>query len=241
LINEEFVKMLGYKSPQEAVGQDIVYMAGDEVHFKVAGVMKNFHQRSLKEKFDPILCYYPNASNWKYMSINLKAKNASASLSDLEKLYKKTFPGSPFEYFFLDEYFNRQYQADSRLGNVFGLFSVLAIIVACLGLLGLSSFVIKLRTKEIGVRKVLGASVVGLLVMLSKDFVKLVCIASVIAIPVIYYLSNIWLDNYAFHIKLGLSVFIIPPILLLILTLITICIQSLKTALKNPVKSLKSD
>ncbi|WP_254412678.1 ABC transporter permease [Dyadobacter diqingensis] len=124
---------------------------------------------------------------------------------------------------------------------MFGLFSILAIIVACLGLLGLSTFVIKLRTKEIGVRKVLGASVIGLLVLISKDFVKMVCIASVISIPVIYYLSNAWLENYAFHITPGLSVFIIPPVLLLILTLITICKQSLKTALTNPVKSLKSE
>ena len=241
LINEEMVKTLGFKSPEEAVGKIIFYMAGDDVQLKVAGVMKNFHQRSLKEKIDPILCYYPNFSNWKYLSVNLKSENASKSLAEVEKLYQKTFPGSPFDYFFLDEYFDRQYKADARLGNVFGLFSILAIIVASLGLLGLSSFVIKLRTKEIGVRKVLGASVVGLLVLISKDFVKMVCIASLISIPVIYYLSNAWLENYAFHITPGLSVFIIPPVLLLTLTLITICTQSLKTALTNPVKSLKSE
>lgn len=241
LINEEMVKVLGYKSPEEAVGQDIVYMGDDEFHFTVGGVMKNFHQRSLKEKFDPILCYYRDMASWKYMSINLKADNTSKGLAQVEKVYQKLFPGSPFEYFFLDEYFNRQYQGDSRLSNVFSLFSVLAIIVACLGLLGLSSFVIKLRTKEIGVRKVLGASVLGLLVLISKDFVKMVCAAAIISIPVIYYLSNAWLENYAFHITPGLSVFIIPPVLLLLLTLATICTQSLKTALTNPVKSLKSE
>lgn len=241
LINEEIVKALGYKSPEEAVGQDIVLMGDEDVHFTVGGVMKNFHQRSLKEKFDPILCYYQDMSSWKYISINLNANNASNGLAQVEKVYQKLFPGSPFEYFFLDEYFNRQYQSDSRLSNVFSLFSVLAIIVACLGLLGLSSFVIKLRTKEIGVRKVLGASVIGLLVLISKDFVKMVCAAAIISIPVIYYLSNAWLENYAFHITPGLSVFIIPPVLLLLLTLATICTQSLKTALTNPVKSLKSE
>lgn len=242
LINEEIVKALGFKSPEEAVNQDIIFVLGeDDIHCKVGGVMKNFHQRSLREKFDPILCYYPNRSRWKYISLNLKANDASGSLAAVEKLYQEAFPGSPFEYFFLDEYFNRQYQADGRLSNVFGLFSILAIIVACLGLLGLSSFVIKLRTKEIGVRKVLGASVVGLLVLISKDFVKMVFVASLISIPVIYYLSNAWLENYAFHITPGLSVFIIPPVLLLTLTLITICTQSLKTALTNPVKSLRSE
>lgn len=241
LINEEMAKTLGFKSAKEAIGKNILYMSDDEVQLNVVGVMKNFHQRSFKEKIDPILCYYPNFSQWKYLSVNLKANDTSKSLSEVEKLYQKTFPGSPFEYFFLDEYFNRQYKADSRLSTMFGLFSILAIIVACLGLLGLSSFVIKLRTKEIGVRKVLGASVIGLLVLISKDFVKMVGIASVISIPVIYYLSNAWLENYAFHITPGLSVFIIPPVLLLILTLITICTQSLKTALTNPVKSLKSE
>lgn len=241
LINEELVKALGYKSPEEAINQDIIFTWGQDFQCKVGGVMKNFHQRSFKEKFDPIIFYSPENSDWRYISIKLNAKNPSQSLADVEKIYVKTFPGSPFEHFFLDEYFDRQYKGDSRLSNIFGLFSILAIIVACLGLLGLSSFVIKLRTKEIGVRKVLGASVVGLLVLVSKDFVKMVCIASVISIPVIYYLANNWLENYAFHITPGLSVFIIPPILLMILTLITICTQSLKTAMTNPVKSLSSE
>jgi len=242
LINEEVVRALGYKTPNDALNQDIIWLWGNkEVHCKVSGVIKNFHQRSLKEKFDPILFYYPEMSDWKYMSIKLPADNQSKGLSEVEKLYQKTFPGSPFEYFFLDEYFDRQYKADGRLGNVFGVFSILAIIVACLGLLGLSSFVIKLRTKEIGVRKVLGASVIGLLVLISKDFIKMVCVSSAISIPVIYYLANNWLENYAFHITPGISVFIIPPVLLLALTLTIICTQSLKTALTNPVKSLSSE
>ncbi|WP_159469887.1 ABC transporter permease [Dyadobacter sp. 3J3] len=242
LINEEIVKALGFKSAEEAINQDIKFVLGeDDVLCKISGVVKNFHQRSLKEKFDPILFYYPNYQGGKYISVKLKAADASRGISDLESLYKKAFPGNVFEYFFLDEYFNRQYEADARLGNVFGLFAILAIMVACMGLLGLSSFVIKLRTKEIGIRKVLGASVSGLLVLISKDFVKLVCIASVIAIPVIYLAASTWLDNYAFHIALGISIFIVPPLLLLIVTLITICLQSLKAALTNPVKSLRNE
>ncbi|MBD2751590.1 ABC transporter permease [Spirosoma validum] len=242
LINEEVAKALGYKSAKEAVNQDIKFTLGqDDIHCKVVGVMKNFHQRSLKEKYDPILFYYPTRTEWKYISVTMHGSEATRSIADVETLYRKAFPGNPFEYFFLDDYFNRQYQADSRLGNVFGLFAVLAIIVACLGLLGLSSFVIKLRTKEIGIRKVLGASVSGLLVLMSKDFVKLVCVASVIAIPVIYLVARTWLDNYAFHISLGWAVFLVPPILLLTITLLTISIQSFKAALTNPVKSLRSE
>jgi putative ABC transport system permease protein len=242
LVNEEIVKALGYKSAEEAVNQEIKFTLGqNDIQCKILGVMKNFHQRSLKEKFEPILFYYPSQTEWKYISVNLKGADAAKGIAEIEALYKKAFVGNPFEYFFLDEYFNRQYQADSRLGNIFGLFAVLAIIVACMGLLGLSSFVIRLRTKEIGIRKVLGASVSGLLVLISKDFVKLVCIASVVAIPVIYYAASAWLDNYAFHMGLGISVFLVPPLLLLVLTLLTICVQSLKAALTNPVKSLKSE
>ncbi|TLV01017.1 ABC transporter permease [Dyadobacter luticola] len=242
MVNEEVVTALGYKNAAEAIDKDIKFTLGQyDLSCKIVGVVKNFHQRSLKEKFDPILFYYPTRTEWKYISVNVKGANAAKSIANVEKLYKKAFPGNPFEYFFLDEYFNRQYQADSRLANVFGLFSVLAVIVACMGLLGLSSFVIRLRTKEIGIRKVLGASVSGLLVLISRDFVKLVCIASLIAIPIIYFTAKSWLDSYAFHMGLGISVFLVPPILLLTLTLLTICVQSLKTALMNPVRSLRSE
>ena len=148
LINEEMVKALGFKSPGEAVGKNILYMSGDEVQLNIVGVMKNFHQRSLKEKIDPILCYYPNFSNWKYLSVNLKANNTSKSLSEVEKLYQKTFPGSPFEYFFLDEYFNRQYRGDSRLSNVFSLFAILAIIVAALGYWGFPALSLNSEQKK---------------------------------------------------------------------------------------------
>ena len=242
IINEEVVKALGYKSAEEAIDQEALFRLGQEdLPCRIIGVMKNFHQRSLKEKFDPILFYYPAYSSWKYISVNLNVSNASKNISDIENSYKKAFPGNPFEHFFLDAYFDQQYQGDNRLGNVFGLFAVLAIVVASMGLIGLSSFVIKLRTKEIGVRKVLGASVTGLLVLVSKDFVKMVGFASVIAIPVIYFSARDWLNGYAFHIGLGWTIFIIPPVLLLTITLITICLQSLKTALTNPVKSLRSE
>ncbi|HEX5026584.1 MAG TPA: ABC transporter permease [Agriterribacter sp.] len=242
LINEEIVKAMGYKSPEEAINQEITFTLGqDDIRCRVLGVMKNYHQRSLKEKYDPILYYFPSWAGWKYVSVNISVTDLNKNLAGIERMYKNAFPGNPFEYFFLDEYFNRQYQADQRLGNVFGLFAVLAILVACLGLLGLSSFVIKLRTKEIGIRKVLGASVSGILVLISKDFVKLVCIASVIAVPVTWWVAKEWLNNYAFHINLSLFIFLIPPLLLLAIALTTICLQSLKTALTNPVKSLRTE
>lgn len=242
LINEEVVKALGYKSPEEAINKEIIFRLGpNDTRSRVIGVVKNYHQRSFKEKYDPILYYYPSWAGWKYISINIQTANLTDNLAAIETSYKKTFPGNPFEYFFQDDFFNRQYQTDQRLGNVFGLFAVLAIVVACLGLLGLSSFVIKVRTKEIGIRKVLGASVSGILVLISKDFVKLVCLSAVVAIPLVYWAATEWLNNYAFHISLTWFLFVIPPMVLLLIALLTICLQSLKTALNNPVKSLRSE
>lgn len=242
LINEEVVKALNYRSAKEAVNQEVVFKLGpNEVKARVLGVIKNYHQRSLKEQYDPILYYYPSYAGWKYVSVNVSVADLNKNLSQIESVYKQAFPGNPFEHFFQDDFFNRQYLSDQRLGNVFGLFAVLAIIVACMGLLGLSSFVIKLRTKEIGIRKVLGASVSGILVLISKDFVRLVCIAAVIAIPLVYWGAREWLNNYAFHIRLNWLIFIVPPLTLLLIALLTICLQSLRTALSSPVKSLRSE
>jgi putative ABC transport system permease protein len=242
LINEVTAEELGFKAPEEAVNQEIIVTLGtDEIHCQVAGVMKNFHQRSLKEKYDPILCYYPSRAAWKYVSVKLNTSNLANSISGIEKLYKNSFAGNPFEYFFLDDYFNRQYKSDQRLGSVFGLFAVLAIIIACLGLLGLSSFMITLRIKEIGIRKVLGASVSSILFLFSKDFMRQVIIASVIAVPVIYFAAQKWLTNYAFHINLSWFIFVVPPLLLLIISLITVSFQSLRAVLSKPVKSLRSE
>jgi putative ABC transport system permease protein len=242
LINEAVASALGYKNPEEALNQNIVFTLGqNNIDCQVVGIVKNYHQRSFKENYDPILYYFPAWVNWKYISVHINTANLTNDLASIEKLYKSSFPGNPFEYFFQDEFFNKQYITDQRLGNVFGLFAVLAIAVACLGLLGLSSFVIKLRTKEIGIRKVLGASLSSILVLFSKDFIRLVIIASLIATPVIYFTAHNWLANYAFHIPVSWFIFVIPPVLLLVIALGTVCMQSLRAALANPVKSLRSE
>ena len=243
VVNEEVVKGLGYKNDQAAINQPIIFKYGmNNINAEIIGVIRNYHQRSLKEAYDPILYYYPkNYTRWGYISIRLNTERLSQDMAFFEKTYKNIFAGNAFEYFFLDDYFNRQYQDDQRFGGIFSLFTGLAIFVACLGLLGLSSFIIRLRTREIGVRKVLGASVYSLLVLCSRDFVKLVCLAAVIATPIIYFLANRWLDNYAFHIHLSWVIFILPPLLLLFVSLITTGLHSVKAALANPVKSIKSE
>ncbi|HEX5155489.1 MAG TPA: FtsX-like permease family protein [Parafilimonas sp.] len=246
MVNEEVVKALGYKNNEAAIHQRIIFWYGmGETNAEIIGVVKDYHQKSLKETYVPILYIYHSLNhtwnNWKYLSVRINTNNAAQSLASIQASYKNIFSGFPFDYFFLNDYFNNQYQADERFDKVFSLFTGLAIFVACLGLLGLSSFVSRLRTKEIGIRKVLGASVYSILVLFSKDFVKLVCIASVIAIPVSYFIAGRWLRNYAFRIELSWYIFIIPPLLLLLIALTTISIESLKAALSNPVDSIRTE
>ena len=242
LVNEMVVKALGYKNNEAAVNQDIIFSYGPgELSGQIVGVVRNYHQRSLKEGYDPMLYWYPAYDNWRYFSVQLKADHLQQTLAGIERAYKNVFAGNPYEYFFLNEYFGRQYQSDLRFGKVFGLFTGLAIFVACLGLLGLSAFMIRLRTKETGIRKVLGASIYSLLILFSKDFVKLVAVATVIAIPLVYWGASQWLRSYAFHIRLEWFIFVGPPLLLLAISLTMIGVQSLKTALANPVDSLKTE
>jgi len=242
LVNEAVVRGLGFKSNEEALNKEVIFAIGPgEARAEIIGVLKNYHQRSLKEPFDPVLYYYPAWSNWSYFSLNINTANLGENISSVQNAYKQAFAGEAFEHFFLSEYFDRQYKSDKNFGNVFGLFTVLAIFVSCLGLLGLSSFMIKMRTKEIGVRKVLGASVQSILVLFSKDFIRLVLFASVIALPIIYIGANKWLSNYAFRIHPGWYIFVLPPLLLLFIALVTISIQSIKAALVNPVKSLRTE
>jgi putative ABC transport system permease protein len=242
LVNEKVVAALGYATNEAAINQNIIFSYGPgEMQGQIVGVVRNYHQRSLKEDYDPMLYWYPAYDNWRYFSLQVKAEHLPQTLARIESVYKDLFTGNPYEYFFLNEYFGRQYQSDERFGKVFGLFTALAIFVACLGLLGLSAFMIRLRTKETGIRKVLGASIYSLLVLFSKDFVRLVAVATIIAVPLVYWGASQWLRNYAFHIRLGWLVFAGPPLLLLAISLAMIGVQSMKTALANPVDSLKTE
>jgi len=242
LVNEEVVKALGFKNNEAAIHQQVMFSYfNGENKGEIIGVVKNYHQRSLRELYDPILYVYPSSNFCTYLSVHINMNNLAKDLTSIGASYKGIFEGSPFGYFFLNEYFNNQYQADQRFGKVFTLFTVLAIFVACLGLLGLSSFVSRLRIKEIGIRKVLGATIYSILVLFSKDFVKLVLLATAVAIPIFYFVANIWLRNYAFHIKFDWAMFVMPPLLLLFISLLTISIQSIKAALANPVKSIHTE
>jgi putative ABC transport system permease protein len=240
IINERLAKDLSFEPASSAVNKQIICVLGvNDRLCNVVGVIKDYHQKSLKDKFEQMLFYYPNFSEKKYFSIKLSAGDLSSTIASIEKSYKDIFPGSPFDYFFLDDYFNKQYAPDVRLGKVFMLFTFLAIIVACLGLWGLSSFILRLRIREVGIRKVLGASVNSLLLLLTKDYIRLAAIAATITLPVTYYFSNRWLENFAFHFKPGLLVLIFPALILLLISVITVFFQTLRASLATPVKALK--
>jgi len=242
MVNEKVLESLGYQNADEAVDQLVYFGLGERAWLgTIVGVVKNHHQRSLKDGYDPILFFPAPGFSGQYFTINLTINNPSETISYIEDQYERAFPGNAFEYFFLDGFFDRQYAADQQFGKVFGLFSGLAIIVACLGLFGLSTFMISQRTKEIAVRKVLGATISSMVYLFSRDFVKLTVLANVIALPLVYLAAQRWLSTFAFHTNIGWMTFLIPAVLLLIISVATVAVQTVKTGLADPVRSLRSE
>jgi putative ABC transport system permease protein len=202
-------------------------------------VVKNHHQLSLKENYDPILYFFPSFPYWKYFSLRLETRNLEETIGAVKRVYSEAFPANAFEYFFLDDHFNKQYENDRQFGTIFGVFTVMAIVIACLGLFGLGVFTVTQRTKEIGIRKVLGASSSAILLLFSKDSVRLLIISYVIAVPLIYLAVDNWLKNFAFHIGMEWQMFLLPPLFLLIISVATITIVCLRAALMSPAVSLR--
>jgi putative ABC transport system permease protein len=241
IISETLARDLGFYPASSAVNQPIYCLfANDEQLCNVVGVVKDYHQRSLKEKYQPIIYYCPLKAQWKYVSIRLKRDHAATTLAAIEKKYTDIFPESPFASFFLDDYFNIQYLPDQRLGKVFLLFSVLAIVIACLGIWGLSAFTLRLRVREVAIRKILGAPVRSLLLLLTADYFKLAALAAILTLPVIYMFSKQWLDNFAFHFEPGLLLCIAPSAIILIISLGTVLLQTLKVSKQSPTKVIQA-
>ncbi|MBL0739817.1 ABC transporter permease [Chryseolinea lacunae] len=242
LINELMSRKLGYAKPEDAVNEKVAFGMGPrEQHGEIVGVIKNYHQVSLHENYEPMMFIQPEFFSWNYISVHLEAGNMTASIDAVKKLYDEAFPNNAFEYFFLDEYFNRQYNSDVRLGAVFGIFTGLAIVIACLGLLGLSIFAVVHRTKEVGIRKVLGASVPTILALFSRDFIKLLLVAYVVAIPFVYFGVNRWLSDFAFHISPGWDVYLVPLVILALISITTVGFICFRAATANPTQSLRQE
>jgi putative ABC transport system permease protein len=239
LVNEAAVKALGLKSNDEAVGKMFSY--GDRKG-RLIGVINDFHFESMHQKIVPLVLLMP-PSEFFYgrISVKISGKNIPAALAHIEKTWKQFLPETPYEFSFLDENFARLYESEQRQGTIFTIFSFIAIFLACLGLFGLSAFAISQRIKEIGIRKVLGASTASIVNLLSMDFLKLVGISAVFAFPVAYYAMHLWLEDFAYRINIPWWAFIMAGIIAAAIALGTIGIQAIKAALSNPVKNLRTE
>ncbi len=232
LINEEVVKLMGGKS---VVGKRFDFGSSRCI---IIGVMKNFHYQQVQNNIEPIALYVsPGAL--KYAIIRLQAQNVMGSIDAVKAAWQKVNPLFPFEYTFFDQDFSESFRTEEKIGTIFQYAAIFAIMIACLGLFGLASYMVEQRTKEVGIRKVLGASTPGIAVMLSKEFIRWILIANIIAAPVTYYLMDMLLMNYAYRISIAWWLFAVAAILTLTIALMTISYQSIKAARSNPVDSLK--
>lgn len=241
ILNQSSAQLLDFEDPKTAVGEKIgIQNFWGVSEYEIIGVVADYHQNTLQHDYEPIAFFYEMFDGHYVVQID-PSQNTSMSnvIAFLKSQWEEVLPSNPFNYYFLDAYFNRQYQADQRFGKIFGLFSILAILIACLGLLGLSSYTAVQRTKEIGIRKVLGASLQSILSLLSKDFVKLVIIAGIPALPLAYWAMHQWLQNYAFRIDISWWLLALPLLLVLLLALLTVSFHTIRAALTNPVESLR--
>jgi putative ABC transport system permease protein len=240
MLNRKIIETLGYKNPEDAVSQLVKFGLGADTWVgEIVGVSENFSQQSLRNDYEPLI-FFP-ASFGEYFTVNLETTNLQATIEHIKEKFEISFPGNPFDYFFMDDHFSRQYASDQQFAKVFGLFTGLALFIAGLGLYGLSLFMVSQRTKEMAIRRTLGASISNMVGLFSRDFIALIVIANLIALPFAYFLADLWLSNFAFRISIGWLMFIVPPVVLLVISLSTICIQTIRAASTNPVKLLRSE
>jgi putative ABC transport system permease protein len=237
ILNETAVAQLGFANVADALNKN-VNVGGDTLH--VIGIAADYHHQGLQKAINPmVIILRPNVRT--YYSVKFGASQAAQTIKAVKDSWDRYFPQDPFNYFFLDESFAQQYRADSRFGEVFGLFATLAIAIACFGLLGLSAYNVIQRTREIGIRKVLGATERSLVFLLSKEFLWLVLISLVIAIPLSWWVMHSWLQDYAYRITIQWWVFALGGFLALLIALTTVGLQAFRAAIANPVKSLRSE
>lgn len=237
VVNEETVKNFGYTSPHDIIGKRFSQWGREG---KIIGVIKNFNFQSLHQDIKP-LSIRVDLKSCHFITMHVSAANLPATIAAVENKWKAAIPNRPFSYFFVDESFDRQYRAEERFGNLFFDFALLAIFISCLGLLGLASYSTTQRTKEIGIRKVMGASVGSIAGLLSKDFLKLVLVAIVIALPVAWFAMNRWLQDFAYRSTIPWWIYLVTGIIATLIALTTISFQAIKAAVANPVKSLRTE
>jgi putative ABC transport system permease protein len=246
IINETAVKTLGLGTPEQAIGKPLhwnVWSDSNPDSLKkgsVIGVVRDFHISSLHTPINAtVLQIFPDAAY--KVALKVDAKNISQTIARVESVWNKFSPAYPLSYQFLDENFAKMYKSEEKLSVLLGIFTAVAIFIGCLGLLGLATYTAEQRVKEIGIRKTLGATVSNIIILLSKDFVKLVLLAVLIASPVAWWVMNKWIQDYAYRIRIGWEVFAIAGGAALLIAVLTVSFQAVRAAIANPVKSLRTE
>jgi putative ABC transport system permease protein len=239
ILNEAAIKMIGFKNAEDAVGKTFEYC---QRRGKILGVTKDFHHEALHEPIVPLVFFMPPQNTfYNAISIKVDGKNTTAAIAYLKEVWQKFIPKQPFEYRFLDQSFQEAYDREQKLSKIFFTFAGIAIFIACLGLYGLTTYTIEQRTKEIGIRKVLGASVNDILILVNRDFTRLVLIAMGLAFPLAWYMMSQWLQDFAYRINLSVLVFLVSGVIALAIAIITISFQAFKAVSVNPVEVLKNE
>jgi len=236
ILNEAALSYYGFENAERTIGE--VLRGGREMVF-IKGIVRDFNQQMMKELPKPIAFFHQPGNQ--YYTIKAEMTDLSRLIAELEKIWIAHYPGNPYHYFFMDDFYNEQYQAEQRFSGLFLAGSLLAIFIACLGLSGLSTYAIIRRTKEIGIRKANGATVSRVMVLLNKDFVTWVAIAFIIGCPIAWVIMNNWLRNYATKIELSWWIFALAGIIAIIIALFTVSLQSWHAATKNPVEALREE
>jgi putative ABC transport system permease protein len=242
VVNESAIKEIGFPNAEKAIGSKVFFdWRGQSYNYTIVGVVKDFHFQDLHVPIAPYAFSLNNKPFYNYLIVHAKAADVTPVLKSLRTSWNKLNPNEPFEYSFLDEDFQKNYEAERRLSAIVGYFTIIAILISCLGLFGLGAFSAEQRTKEIGIRKVLGASVSGIVTLLSKDFLKLVLAGIVIATPIAWWAMNKWLQDFAYRVNISAWIFIIAGVAALVIALLTVGIQAVRAAVANPVKSLRTE
>jgi putative ABC transport system permease protein len=236
VVNETLAKRLGWS---DAIGKKVQLGDGAQINARVIGVMKDYHQTGMYNEIESLMLVYRERNNIIY--IKLSGNNKEQTMSFIENKWKEVFPDQPFTYTFLSERFNRQFEADEKRGKIFTIFTILAILIACLGLFGLASYMVEQRTREIGIRKVFGADEGVIIRLISRDFIILILISIIIAIPAAYYFMSNWLENYVYRTNIGVSILAGAALMTIMLTFITISYKAYQAAILNPASSLKTE
>jgi putative ABC transport system permease protein len=246
ILNEESIDELGFKSPQDAIGRRVNVLWASQTYV-IIGVVRDFHFRDLHIAIAPYAfllhsdTIHNNYTDYNYLIVHARTNNVSSLLKSIAKNWHKLNPNEPFEYSFLDEGFQKNYASDDRLFSIVTFFTVVAILISCLGLFGLAAFSAEQRKKEIGVRKVLGASVTEIVILLIKDLLWLVAIAIPIASPIGWFVMDKWLQNFAYRTSVSWTVLVISSMMAMLVAVITTCFQAMKAAGANPVNSLRTE